>query len=72
MTTKTDVVGTAPLSAENAGLTQEEISEELETQRLEDEQRAQDEADAEEEELSGLMDAQDQEGWDDDIERLNE
>lgn len=72
MTTKIDAAGAAPLGAESAGLTQEEISEELEAQRLEDEQRAQEEADAEEEELNSPMDTQDQEGWDDDIERLNE
>ena len=72
MTSQNDGIGAAITASENTSLSPEEIQEDQEAERLEEERLAQEEADAEEEELSSPMDPEDEEGWEHNIERLNE
>lgn len=61
---------TITYDAETLPLSEEERKAEELALRLEEEAEA--EAEAEEEELSHPLDIEDQEGWDDNIERLND
>lgn len=62
----------APSIPESEQLTPAEILEEQEAEQLENEREADEEAAAEEEELNSPMDAEDEEGWEHNIERLND
>lgn len=63
---------TVAYKAETIPLSQEERDAEELAAHLEEEAAAEADAAAEEEELSYPLDAEDQEGWDDNIERLND
>lgn len=63
---------TIAYDAETLPLSEEERKAEELALRLEEEAEAEAEAEAEEEELSHPLDIEDQEGWDDNIERLND
>ncbi|QRY80121.1 hypothetical protein JVX91_03085 [Pseudomonas sp. PDNC002] len=63
---------TITYDAETLPLSEEERKAEELALRLEEEAEAEAEAEAEEEELSHPLDIEDQEGWDDNIERLND